>query len=90
MRTKARPASPTADRLLIAADAGGSNGYRIRAREVGLARPVAVETACVTICLPGPPGNLDYSLRGGRRRPGQRNDRAISEHSPPEGSVGVY
>ena len=38
-----RPRFPDADRLLITADAGGSNGYRLRAWKIELAR-LAAET----------------------------------------------
>jgi hypothetical protein len=46
---------PTADRLLITADAGGSNGYRVRAWKTQLARFAADTGLAVTVChfLPG-------------------------------------
>src|SRR4249920_269428 len=46
---------PDADRLLITADAGGSNGYRLRAWKVELARLAAQTGLRVTVCH-YPPG----------------------------------
>ena len=51
---------PNADRLLITADAGGSNGYRVRAWKVHLAR-LAVETGLrITVCH-YPPGTSKWN-----------------------------
>ena len=46
---------PVADRLLITADAGGSNGYRLRAWKVHLARLAAETGLTITVCH-YPPG----------------------------------
>jgi hypothetical protein len=48
---------PTADRLLVTADAGRSNGYRIRAWKTELARLAAETGLAVTVCHL-PPGHL--------------------------------
>jgi hypothetical protein len=51
---------PNADRLLITADAGGSNGYRLRAWKVELAR-LATETGLhITVCH-YPPGTSKWN-----------------------------
>ena len=51
---------PNAQRLLITADAGGSNGYRVRAWKVQLAR-LAAETALrITVCH-YPPGTSKWN-----------------------------
>ena len=51
---------PDADRLLITADAGGSNGYRLRAWKVHLAR-LATETGLrITVCH-YPPGTSKWN-----------------------------
>jgi hypothetical protein len=51
---------PTAERLLITADAGGSNGYRLRAWKVELAR-LATETGLrITVCH-YPPGTSKWN-----------------------------
>jgi hypothetical protein len=50
-----RAAYPHAERLLITADAGGSNGYRIRAWKTELARFAAETGLAVTVCH-FPPG----------------------------------
>jgi hypothetical protein len=51
---------PQADRLLVCADAGGSNGYRVRAWKTELAR-LAVETGLqVTVCHL-PPGTSRWN-----------------------------
>jgi hypothetical protein len=51
---------PTADRLLITADAGGSNGYRLRAWKVHLAK-LAKETGLdITVCH-YPPGTSKWN-----------------------------
>lgn len=51
---------PNADRLLITADAGGSNGYRLRAWKVHLAA-LAVETGLrITVCH-YPPGTSKWN-----------------------------
>ena len=54
----AGPGSPTPTRLLITADAGGSNGYRVRAWKVELAR-LAAETGLRDHGLPLPAGHLE-------------------------------
>jgi hypothetical protein len=41
---------PNADRLLVCADAGGSNGYRVRAWKTELARFAAETSLAVTVC----------------------------------------
>ena len=46
---------PDADRLLITADAGGSNGYRLRVWKVHLARLAAETGLRITMCH-CPPG----------------------------------
>jgi Rhodopirellula transposase DDE domain len=55
-----RLAYPQADRLLVCADAGGSNGYRVRAWKTELAR-LAVETGLqITVCHL-PPGTSKWN-----------------------------
>ena len=51
---------PHADRLLVTADAGGSNGYRLRAWKTELARFAADTGLTVTVCHL-PPGTLQWS-----------------------------
>ena len=51
---------PGADRLLITADAGGSNGYRLRAWKVELARLAADTGLRVTVCH-YPPGTSKWN-----------------------------
>jgi len=51
---------PTATRLLVTADAGGSNGYRIRAWKTQLARLAADTGLAVTVCH-FPPGTLKWN-----------------------------
>src|ERR1022692_97117 len=51
---------PDADRLLITADAGGSNGYRIRAWKVELARLAAETGLRITVCH-YPPGTSKWN-----------------------------
>jgi Rhodopirellula transposase DDE domain len=51
---------PDADRLLITADAGGSNGYRLRAWKVELARLAAETGLRVTVCH-YPPGTSKWN-----------------------------
>jgi len=51
---------PDADRLLITADAGGSNGYRLRAWKVHLARFAAETGLRVTVCH-YPPGTSKWN-----------------------------
>jgi hypothetical protein len=51
---------PEADRLLITADAGGSNGYRLRAWKVHLARLAADTGLTVTVCH-YPPGTSKWN-----------------------------
>ena len=56
----ARPVTRTATKLLICADAGGSNGYRVRAWKVELAK-LAEETGLeVTVCH-FPPGTSKWN-----------------------------
>ncbi len=45
-----RAAYPAADRLLVTADAGGSNGYRLRRWKTELARFAAATGLAVTVC----------------------------------------
>jgi transposase len=51
---------PAADRLLITADAGGSNGYRLRAWKVELARLAAETGLDITVCH-YPPGTSKWN-----------------------------
>ena len=51
---------PNADRLLITADAGGSNGYRLRAWKVHLARLAAETGLRITVCH-YPPGTSKWN-----------------------------
>jgi len=51
---------PHADRLLITADAGGSNGYRLRAWKVHLARFAAETGLTITVCH-YPPGTSKWN-----------------------------
>src|SRR5664279_5790433 len=51
---------PDADRLLITADAGGSNGYRIRAWKVELAK-LAEETGLRIMVCHYPPGTSKWN-----------------------------
>ena len=51
---------PDATRLLITADAGGSNGYRVRAWKVELAR-LAAETGLEITVLHYPPGTSKWN-----------------------------
>jgi Rhodopirellula transposase DDE domain len=53
-------AYPTADRLLVTADAGGSNGYRVRAWKTHLARFAAATGLQVTVCH-FPPGTSKWN-----------------------------
>jgi len=53
---------PTAGRLLVCADAGGCNGYRIRAWKTQLARLVAETGLAITVCH-FPPGRRRRSYR---------------------------
>ena len=55
-----RGAYPHAERLLITADAGGSNGYRIRAWKTELARFAAETGLAVTVCH-FPPGTSKWN-----------------------------
>jgi hypothetical protein len=55
-----RPRYPTATRLLICADAGGSNGYRIRAWKVELAK-LAKETGLEITVAHFPPGTSKWN-----------------------------
>jgi hypothetical protein len=51
---------PDADRLLVCADAGGSNGYRVRAWKTELARFAAETGLAVTVCH-FPPGTSKWN-----------------------------
>ena len=51
---------PVARRLLITADAGGSNGYRTRAWKTGLAA-LAAETGLEITCCHFPPGTSKWN-----------------------------
>jgi hypothetical protein len=51
---------PQADRLLITADAGGSNGYRLRAWKVQLAALAAETGLTITVCH-YPPGTSKWN-----------------------------
>jgi hypothetical protein len=51
---------PDADRLLIVADAGGSNGYRLRAWKVHLAALAAETGLAITVCH-YPPGTSKWN-----------------------------
>jgi Rhodopirellula transposase DDE domain len=51
---------PEADRLLVCADAGGSNGYRVRAWKLELARFAAEAGLQVTVCH-FPPGTSKWN-----------------------------
>jgi hypothetical protein len=51
---------PAADRLLVTADAGGSNGYRVRAFKVELARLAAETGLRITVCH-YPPGTSKWN-----------------------------
>jgi Rhodopirellula transposase DDE domain len=55
-----RVSYPAAARLLVTADAGGSNGYRIRAWKTQLARLAADTGLQVTVCH-FPPGTSKWS-----------------------------
>jgi transposase len=51
---------PDADRLLICADGGGSNGYRIRAWKIELAKLAAQTGLAITVCH-FPPGTSKWN-----------------------------
>jgi len=51
---------PDATRLLITADAGGSNGYRVRAWKVHLSRLAAETGLTITVCH-YPPGTSKWN-----------------------------
>jgi len=53
-------AYPTADRLLISADGGGSNGYRLRAWKTELAALAAESGLAITVCHL-PPGTSKWN-----------------------------
>lgn len=55
-----RAAYPTADRLLITADAGGSNGYRTRTWKTELAQFAAETGLAITVCHL-PPGTSKWN-----------------------------
>lgn len=54
------PAYPKATRLLITADAGGSNGYRVRAWKTGLGALAARTGLTITVCH-FPPGTSKWN-----------------------------
>jgi hypothetical protein len=58
--TVGRHRYPDADRLLICADGGGSNGYRVRAWKVELARLAAETGLTITVCHL-PPGTSKWN-----------------------------
>jgi hypothetical protein len=58
--TLGRDAYPGARRLLVTADAGGSNGYRTRAWKTGLARLAAETGLEITVCH-FPPGTSKWN-----------------------------
>ena len=66
--TVGRHRYPDADRLLICADGGGSNGYRVRAWKVELARLAAETGLTITVCHlpPGTSTTFAIPLVGGR------------------------
>jgi len=55
-----RATSPQADRLLVTADAGGSNGYRVSAWKTELARLAAKTGLAITVCHL-PPGTSKWN-----------------------------
>jgi Rhodopirellula transposase DDE domain len=55
-----RAGYPQADRLLVCADAGGSNGYRVRAWKTELARLAAETGLAITVCHL-PPGTSKWN-----------------------------
>jgi Rhodopirellula transposase DDE domain len=58
--TVGRNRHPAADRLLICADGGGSNGYRVRAWKVELAKLAAETGLAITVCHL-PPGTSKWN-----------------------------
>ena len=64
-RAAGRAAYPEAGRLLITADAGGSNGYRTRAWKAELAA-LAAETGLEITCCHFPPGTSKWNKAGHR------------------------
>jgi len=58
--TVGRGAYPKATRLLITADAGGSNGYRVRAWKTGLGRLAERSGLVITVCH-FPPGTSKWN-----------------------------
>ncbi len=64
-RAAGRAAYPEAGRLLITADAGGSNGYRTRAWKAGLAA-LAAGTGLEITCCHFPPGTSKWNQVGHR------------------------
>jgi hypothetical protein len=64
--TVGRHRYPDTDRLLICADGGGSNGYRVRAWKIELTRFAAETGLTITVCHL-PPGTSKWSR--GRDRP---------------------
>jgi hypothetical protein len=62
-----RTGYPTAERLLVTADAGGSNGYRVRAWNTHLARFAAATGLQVTVCHFPLPADTAVPWWAGRR-----------------------
>jgi hypothetical protein len=77
-------AYPTADRLLVIADAGGSNGYRVRAWKTQLARFATDTGLTVTVCH-FPAGTSKWNKI--EHRPFQRDlgQRALPAATQPRG-----
>lgn len=59
-QTIGKPCYPTAQKLLICADGGGSNGYRVRAWKIELARLAAEIGIPITVCHL-PPGTSKWN-----------------------------
>jgi len=59
-RNMGHPRYPTATRLLVCADAGGSNGYRVRAWKTELAKLAAETGLEITVCH-YPPGTSKWN-----------------------------
>ena len=67
--TVGRHRYPDTDRLLICADGGGSNGYRVRAWKIELARLAAETGLTITVCYL-PPGTSKWNKIEHRCSPG--------------------
>ena len=59
-KTMGKALYPTADRLLVTAEAGGSNGYRVRVWKTELAR-FAAETGLAVMVCHFPPGTSKWN-----------------------------